>query len=208
MTQPAARTPLTLVQLHAIAADTDRLAELIDTPFAKWAHGCHHISLRLLRTGVFGPGRIARGFAPGVGSQHSWIVLGDDVYDPLAACVDPTIWSYVDHLPGIRVGPAIAMQLRPHGSGSIWDAGKPVSRGGPPVELTPSFKMSGPARRFVEMISPLDRSGWNILFSLPMGGWPSGEIIAAADDTPDLTALVPVDILGMVTDRNPGNLYR
>jgi hypothetical protein len=27
------------------------------------------------------------------------------------------------------------------------------------------------------------------------------------DDTPDLEALVPIDLLGMLTDRNPGGLY-
>jgi hypothetical protein len=40
-----------------------------------------------------------------------------------------------------------------------------------------------------------------------MEGWPSSEIIAAMDDTDELRALVPIDILGMVTDRNPGGLY-
>ena len=41
----------------------------------------------------------------------------------------------------------------------------------------------------------------------PLNGWPFGEFIAAMDDTPDVTALVPIDLLGMYTDRNPSGLY-
>lgn len=37
--------------------------------------------------------------------------------------------------------------------------------------------------------------------------WPAAEIIAAIDDTKALSALVPIDILGMLTDRNPSGLY-
>ena len=42
----------------------------------------------------------------------------------------------------------------------------------------------------------------------PVEDWPAGEIFAAMDDTEGLKALVPIDKLGMLTDRNPGGLYR
>jgi hypothetical protein len=41
-----------------------------------------------------------------------------------------------------------------------------------------------------------------------MIGFPAGEFLAAMDDTPATSALVPIDRLGMLTDRNPGGLYR
>lgn len=57
------------------------------------------------------------------------------------------------------------------------------------------------------MVGPLDRPGWMRLASCPVGGWPAAEVLAAMDDTPALQTLVPIDRLGMLTDRNPGGLY-
>jgi hypothetical protein len=42
----------------------------------------------------------------------------------------------------------------------------------------------------------------------PVLGWPAGEIIEAVCDTPGLgEVIVPVDRIGMLTDRNPDGLY-
>lgn len=68
---------LSLDEAGIIAGSIPALAEATGIPFARWARNCHVISLALLRTGLFGRGRIARGFCRGVGSQHSWIILGD-----------------------------------------------------------------------------------------------------------------------------------
>lgn len=58
------------------------------------------------------------------------------------------------------------------------------------------------------MLGPLDRRAWHLLASqAPVLGWPAAEIIAAMDDTEELSAFVPIDRLGMLTDRNPGGLY-
>jgi hypothetical protein len=39
-------------------------------------------------------------------------------------------------------------------------------------------------------------------------GWPAAEIIGPMRDTRELRTTVPIDIAGMITDRNPGGLYR
>ena len=63
------------------------------------------------------------------------------------------------------------------------------------------------ARAFLELVGPLDYHGWGVLAHAPVQGWPSGEILAAITDTKPLAVLVPIDRLGMLTDRNPGGLY-
>ena len=40
-----------------------------------------------------------------------------------------------------------------------------------------------------------------------MEGWPSREIIAAAYADDRLRVLIPIDIVGMLTDANPGGLF-
>jgi hypothetical protein len=200
---------LTLEEAKVVARDHHRLAHLIGVPFPDWKSNCHSISLALLRTGEFGDGRVARGTAVGVSSQHSWIVLGDDCYSPDAVIVDPTLQLNRGILPPrIITGRAEDLSNTPHGFGSIWDYGKPLSPMGDIIELTPAAQLSGEARVFLGMIGPLDLLGWSQLANSPVFGWPAAEIIAAIDDTPPLRALVPIDILGMLTNRNPGRLYR
>lgn len=174
-----------------------------------WHHQCHAASLELVRSGLLpDSARVARGACSGVGGQHSWVALGDP-YAPDAPIVDPTLWSYDDAVDGIWIGTARSGRHVPHGgTGSIWTYGRPAPALGPPVELTPTTPLSKDARTFLDLLGPLDRSGWAILSGAPVGGWPAGEILAAMDDTPALRALVPVDRLGMLTDRNPGGLYR
>ncbi len=173
-------------------------------PVTGWENRCHEISLAVLRTGLFGRGRVARGFHSLVRGQHSWIVLGDDCYDPDATLVDPTITACDGE---IYVGLNGDDGHRPHGGGSCFDADMPSGHGGPVIALTPVTPLSPAAARFLCMLGPLDLRGWGEVAHMPVRDWPAAEIITAMLDTPGLGALIPVDIAGMVTDRNPGNLY-
>ena len=193
----SAITPAKLAQLEASLA-----------PLSRWSHQCHAASLHLVRSGLLPGSRVARGWARGVGGQHSWVVVGTDCYAAGALIVDPTLWSYRGTPPVIWTGTAKAGIHVPHnGTGNIWTYGRPAPPTARVVPLTPKKPLSGLAAAFLAEIGPLDRRGWMTLLGSPVKGWPAGEIIAAMDDTPDLEALVPIDLLGMLTDRNPGGLY-
>jgi hypothetical protein len=176
-------------------------------PFAETHHQCHAISHAIVQSGFYPLARVARGTATGVGGQHSWVVVGDDCYAPRARIVDPTLWSYDDRVSGVWHGTAADGAHRPRGAGRIWDHGRPPEPTGPVIDL--AVDPGRPARVFLEFAAPrgLDRHGWRLLADSPVGGWPAGDIIAAMADTPDLAALVPIDVLGMITDRNPGGVY-
>lgn len=193
-------------QACEIAQDHEKIADLIGVPFADWKLNCHTVSLKILRSGMFGEGRLARGWALHVAGQHSWIVGGQDVYDPEAAVVDPVLWSYDSSVTGIWAGRNLTRHY-PRGMGCVFDAEKPRSHDGRVIRLTPSEPLSEGASAFLSLIEPLDRRGWLMVTQLPLQGWPAGEILAAMDDTEELKALVPEDALGMTTDRNPGDLY-
>lgn len=173
---------------------------------SNWSCQCHAASLRIVKT-LTVRCRVARGTCAGVLGQHSWVVVGDDCYDTTALIIDPTLWSYRADVSGIYVGYATTFGHTPHQSGLIWKYGRPADPLGPVVEL--AVPVSSEAHRFLSIAAPkgLDRRGWSVLASSPVGGWPAAEILAAMDDTPALTSLVPIDALGMVTDRNPGGLY-
>jgi hypothetical protein len=178
-------------------------------PLDRWSKQCHGASLELVRSEVLPEGaRVARGTCRGVGGQHSWVVLGNP-YDPGARIIDPTLWSYDKTVKGIWYGSATDGRHVPFGGGrgEIWDWGRPADPTGPTIELTPSFELSSAATGFLRVLGPLDRTGWMTLTQAPMLGWPAGEIIAAMDDTEELAVLVPIDLLGMLTDRNPGGMY-
>ena len=206
----------TLEQARRAAQVVSSLAGTIGIPPEHWAGQCHKVSIGLLRTGAFGPGRVARGMAEGISSQHSWIVLGWDVYDPEAVLVDPTRVATLrargadgaNAMPLITVDYAWKLSHRPHGKGSIWAYGRPPDPTGEVIGLTPSFELSKQARLFLEILGPLDLRGWMQLASGPMQEWPAGEILAAIADTPALGRTIPpIDHLGMLTSRNPGGLY-
>ena len=169
-------------------------------------HQCHVASLKLVQSEVLGVDcRVARGTTPGVGSQHSWVVVGKDCYDQTAWVVDPTLWSYVPEVKGVWIGKANERPHKPHGSGSIWEWGRPQHMGGETIELAADPGRDG--RLFLELVGPLDYQGWSQLLHAPVEGWPAKEIIEAALDTPKLSQVVPIDIVGMITDRNPAGLY-
>jgi hypothetical protein len=200
----------TLSQAIDATADHMKIAQLIGVWPEYWAGRCHAISLKLLRSGAVGHGRIARGWADGIHSQHSWIVLGDDCYDKDAVVVDPTYWLALNRMTAytILVDYARNLDRAPHGDGSIFDVEKPSNAGGPIIRLTPKTPLSADALAFLRMLGPLDHRGWMQLGNAPVHGWPAAEIIAAMDDTPRLRAIPPIDILGMITDKNPGMRYQ
>lgn len=178
-------------------------------PLAEWSHQCHAASVRIVKAGIFEQARVARGVCPGLGSQHSWVVLGDDCYARDVVLVDPTLWSYDPTVEGIWIGDPADRGHTPHGAASIWAWGKPPAATDEPVELTePEGGWSDDAKLFLELLGPLDVKGWRTLCQAPVEKWPAGEVFGAICDTFDWgEAVIPIDILGMVTDRNPGGLY-
>lgn len=197
------------------AGGVEGLVRLADLPVREWYRNCHVASLRIVRTGAFGPARVVRGTAGGVMSQHSWIVIGaapqgatrPDPWDGGAVIADPTLWSYQGGEPCVQFAKNSLKTHVPHGTGSIWGYGRPANcPPGDAVELGWTQPPSQAAQVFLDILGPLDKRGWIELAHCPVQGWPSGEIIAAVADTFG-SAHVPVDILGMITERNPHGLY-
>jgi len=201
-------TPLPDVDVAAVEAAIG--------PLSDYHHRCGAASIALVESGLYPGARVARGFVPGVRSQHSWVCLGEP-YRPQTPVIDLVLWSYVDepHQPWIfsrSGGAAWVGRVRdrphhPHGWGVLWPRDWPTHRGGHTVALTPSAALSGTAEMFLDSLGPLDHRGWMQLANGPMGGWPAAEIIPAMCDTDALRALVPIDIVGMLTDRNPSGCY-
>jgi hypothetical protein len=203
--------------IKATRVDNDQLAQFfadkIGIPVDEWYGKCHVISLAIVRLGILqGPAgariRVARGFHPSVpGRQHSWISLGDP-YDPETEYLDPTLWCWTGDHPEIWSGAAGDSDHFPHGTGDIWEYGCPVHAGGPTITLTPEQPLSADARLFLDIVGPLDVRGWMAMANAPVGGeWPAGEIFAAISQTEGIKSFVPIDVLGMTTDLNPGELY-
>lgn len=195
--------------LHA-HLDVDAVVQEIGVSFEDWARRCHEISLAIVKAGLV-EGRVVRGSSKATISQHSWIVPLD-FYDGTFIAkdhwiIDPTLWSYDEKVEGIWYGNYSDGLHRLHGEGLIWDYGRP----GPPVseviELEPKGPLSGRAQEFLRLLGPLDARGWSLLLHSPVEGWPAREILVAADNTPTLRGVIPIDILGNYTDLNPLGLY-
>lgn len=181
--------------------------------FETTAFACHAVSLALVKSGILGESRVARGMCRGVAGQHSWVVVGDDCYAGDAHIVDATLWSYDGSITGVWTGRASEGRHRPHGAGSIWTEG-----GRPPLPSEKTIPLNGrawdrmslEAKQFMFDLAPvgLDLRGWHCVGHLPVGGgWPAREIFEAMLDTPGLGSIIPIDVVGMLTDRNPGGLY-
>jgi hypothetical protein len=192
---------------HPREIPIEKVAEAIAWPSQGWAHRCHEVSLAIVKAKLWPGSRVGRGWSQGVIGQHSWVVVGDDCYAADALIVDPTLWSYDETVTGIWYGSAEDGRHVPHGAGNIWRYGRPQDRTGPAIELV--VKVSPMAEHFLQLAGPdgLDDRGWAFLAHAPVGGWPAAEILAAMADTPGLGTLIPVDRLGMLTNRNPGGLY-
>ena len=202
--------------IHPSDLSVEIAEEILGSPRADWARNCHAVSLALVRSRAVGietgadgsPAcRVARGSAPRVAGQHSWVVFSHDCYDPQAMVLDLTLWSYDPTAPLIYRGRAEERPHIPHGSGSIYTAGRPSSHGGEPIALTPTQPLSTPAKTFLEILGPLDMHGWRELASAPVHGWPAHELTTAMCQTDRLRSLVPIDLAGMRTDLNPAGLY-
>lgn len=191
-----------MIELPPIKEIGDRIG--ID--FHDWHGKCHQVSLQMIRVGLVPGGRIARGWCTGVGSQHSWVFIGDEPYDYTTEIVDPTLWTYVPIVQDIWQGTMRTGLHNPHGYGDIWKYGRPAPATGQVISISP-VGMSPEARLFLDLLGSLDRKGWGTLFNGPMMGWPSKEIVDAALDVEEIAALIPIDIAGMLTDRNPSGLY-
>lgn len=164
-----------------------------------WSFQCHAASVQLVKSGVCGPdARVARGSARGVPGQHSWVALGNP-YDKATIVVDPTLPLYRSDVSEIYIGAPRKYGHTPHGAGSIWKAGKPTAGDGPIIELPGEFSQE--AQRFLDMLGPLDRKGWHELAHSPVLGWPAAEIIDRMYDNRELAALIPIDVIGMLTRR-------
>lgn len=182
--------------------------EIIDclNPLKQWHHNCHGASIKLVRAGL--ATRVARGFCEGVyPGQHSWAVLGRDCYDKTTTIIDATLWSYRNEKPRIWIGTLADGLHTPHGMGNIWEWGRPPEPKGKVITLTPKSPLSQDAKAFLDCLGPLDVNGWHVLGHAPVEGWPAGEIYAAMEDTKQLRAVVPIDLIGMLTDRNPMGIY-
>lgn len=172
-----------------------------------WAQQCHSVSVAIVCSDLFEQARVARGSCRGVFGQHSWVVLGTDCYSKTAPILDATLWSYDATRPVLWRGSRKDGLHTPKGAGSIWQYGHPANATEDAVALD-TEGLSGAATMFLDMLGPLDRRGWAELFEGPMEGWPAAEIVSRASQTPALAALVPIDILGMLTNKNPEGLYQ
>lgn len=171
------------------------------------ALNCHVVSLAIVQSGILPNARVARGHAVGVGfGQHSWVVVGNP-YNPLNHIVDATLWSYDETVPGVWQGTQRDGVHMPHGYGMFMQGERPYHHGEATIALTPQAPLSRRAQTFLDALGPLDYRGWHQMAHLPVNGWPAAEVLTAMHQTPGLGALIPIDILGMVTDLNPGGLY-
>lgn len=179
--------------------------------FDDFALDCHSVSLALIRSGLLGEGgpslRVARGACIGVPGQHSWVVIGNP-YDPQSTIVDLTLWSYDRSQRRVWVGDGMDALHRPKSGFHIFQGRPPAPQGGDSLSLDPQG-LSEQATRFLKVLGPLDVRGWQDLWSnCGMLGWPAAEILEAfLTQHSGMAPLVPIDVVGMVTDRNPENLY-
>ena len=191
---------------------------------SSWFHQCHAASIQIVESGLFPGARVARGDADGVGGQHSWVVLNSDVgpayadcYDHDARILDATLWSYDGDVKGIWRGRNINRHV-PKGFGGYMSGNLPTmaDHGDRTMVWEGAEKLGYQARGFLldlGFITYGDRRaastavGWMKLANLPVFGWPAEEILDTMADDPRLAAFIPVDVLGMLTLRNPGGLY-
>lgn len=180
----------------------------IDTPRELWQNRCHEISLALLKSNLFDgvEARMARGAGMHIGSQHSWIVTGRDVYDDKAIVVDPTWSSTVMSKPLVMFVPNLTAH-RPHGYGEFekyppHGDGEEIGPPDPSQRLSDWIKVARLANG-----EPLDLKFWVGMVHGPMLGWPSAEVVDWLCSVSTMVAFVPIDLQGMLTDRNPNGLY-
>jgi len=184
----------------------------------RWSHQCHAAALHLVRSGALPAGsRVARGVSKHLGGQHSWVAVANEagVADPYARnalILDPSAWSYQeDDLAAPSVWIGRRQDYAPQGSRGP-DARKGLPR---PADYADIIRPDQEALQRDYMVAvqffaqhgSLDRRGWTALTHCRVDSYPAAAIIPLMLDTPRLAPFVPIDIAGMVTDRNPGGLY-
>lgn len=177
---------------------------------SRWATRCHEASAALVTSQQLGDARIARGLCHGVATQHSWVVLSKDAYDSGATIVDPTLWHYDSTLSGIWLGSYRDLRHWPHGGWQSirdWHGSIPTGAG-PPIALQPAVPLSKEARAWLRAFGPLDKRGWvNLASDVPVHGWPADEVFSAIANTPGPAGAVPIDRIGMLTERESDGIY-
>lgn len=198
----------------------EEIGRIIGIPFENngWHNNCHAVSLAFLRKGLV-EGRVARGSAEGVG-VHSWIVLAQEpgvkpnCYLDTAQILDPTIHCWHPGMEPLWQGiMADGMHHLP-GRDSIWNHGCPLPGDGPPLELVvPDGPDPMGRRAFLKLLEttgggPVTMETFRALYHGPLQGWPAGALLdLLLDQHPDFETWVPIDVVGMLTERNPDGLY-
>lgn len=182
--------------------------DLPDYPRSEWQKHSWEISLAIVRSRRFNTARVATGYAEGISGKHYWVCLGSDVYSKLTPILDATLWSAPPFDSDVLWSGSLASGIhRPLGMGYIWDYGYPENSSFREAIRLPEDDLSLSAKYFLARLGPMDLSGWKRLMLSPMQGWPSGEILAAMKEHPQLSGIVPLDLEGMLTSRNPGGLF-
>lgn len=178
--------------------ELQRAAEAALAPVQQWHHQCHAASVALVESGAIKGACVARGSCKVVGSQHSWVALGDP-YLGTTVIVDPTLWSYTGISPEVYVGSWNKWHHRPRGCMSIYEWGRPAPAKGAVVVLQPpKGGWSAIAKSFLDSLGPLDLEGWQLMANAPVLGWPATEIMKQMSEHPKIKAHIPIDIAGMV----------
>lgn len=194
---------MTIPTPKAIEAATESLGDMV-----QWRNQCHAASLHVVRSGALGPeARVARGFHGLVSSQHSWVAVGYP-YSTNVFIFDPTLWCHAGKLPVPMYGTWVELGMMhwPKGLGHYTRNGPIPAATEDPVDL--GCELSVDAQRFLDRIGPLDWRGWHHIATMPVEGWPAAEIIGAMRKNPKLKGFPPIDVVGMLTDENPNELYR
>ena len=184
-------------------------AESLNLDASGWYRNCHVASLHIVQSDrfrlAFPNARVARGWAQGVDSQHSWVSTGDP-YDDDTQIFDATLCDYREDVHGIWTGKLADEIHVPHGYGFLLPEDYPTGNGSDIITI--DAPMTHELEAFLRDVGPLDAQGWMELANGPMQGWPSPEAIRLMRANPLLRSFVPIDIAGMLTDENPGGLYR
>lgn len=187
----------------------DEIEKAIGRLDKKWARNCHAASLAIVNAHLYPKARVARGWCEGVGSQHSWVVIGNDCYDCDALILDVTLWSYVRTAPYVLYTTYAEFgRYHPHGAGHIIT--DLIPQRDEARDVIKLKHLSLKAQHWLRKVAPngLDYMGWHHLASHAAAqGWPAKEILTAMYRDVRTRALIPIDRVGMLTDINPGGLY-
>lgn len=151
----------------------------------------------------------ARAGADGAGSpRRSDVGLGaaspKAVYNPKSMAIDLSAWSYRKGSPCMDIGTQKSMKMAPHGSGSIWDYGRPERGDG--ENLTLPIEPKSDLDRFMKICFPngYDRAGLMGLANAPVENWPAAEFHQAMVDA-GFEHLLRIDVLSHLLDTVNGH---